>query len=141
MLRNLYDSHGQLHADCCLLCWGRPDSPVCYKDKHVETMVHAAPWYNTYAAHYKEAECFRLAIEEILYDAGVDMIFAGACSCLAATSRQLLEVSGLLAYLPGASNLAQPLQCSSCMDVQASRWRGSVLQKNGSASTASSNSI
>ena len=36
-----------------------------------------APWYNTYAAHYKEAECFRLAIEEMLYDAGADMIFAG----------------------------------------------------------------
>ena len=36
-----------------------------------------APWYNTYAAHYKEAECFRLAVEEMLYDAGADMIFAG----------------------------------------------------------------
>ena len=33
--------------------------------------------YNTYIAHYKEAECFRLAIEHLLYDAGVDMIFAG----------------------------------------------------------------
>lgn len=36
-----------------------------------------APWYNTYIAHYKEAECFRVAIENMLYDAGVDMVFSG----------------------------------------------------------------
>ncbi|KAK9805338.1 hypothetical protein WJX73_003577 [Symbiochloris irregularis] len=36
-----------------------------------------APWYNTYIAHYKEAECFRLAFEDELYHAGVDMVFAG----------------------------------------------------------------
>ena len=34
--------------------------------------------YNTYIAHYKEAECFRIALEGVLYKAGVDMIFAGA---------------------------------------------------------------
>ncbi len=33
--------------------------------------------YNTYIAHYKEAECFRLDMEKILYDAGVDMVFSG----------------------------------------------------------------
>lgn len=40
--------------------------------------------YNTYIAHYKEAECFRVAIENMLYDAGVDMVFSGGHMCLLA---------------------------------------------------------
>ena len=28
--------------------------------------------------HYKEMECHRQALEQVLFDAGVDMIFAGA---------------------------------------------------------------
>ncbi|KAJ0818362.1 putative phosphoric monoester hydrolase [Helianthus annuus] len=35
------------------------------------------PWYNTYAAHYKEVECMRVALEELLYNAGVDIVFNG----------------------------------------------------------------
>ena len=111
----------------------------------------AAPWYNTYAAHYKvcaeltqhilqharharkcaarqpfqralaggacaspagggpvravlccgeaqrgvqEAECFRLAIEEMLYDAGADMIFAGVQQLHEAASRLLAPALG-----------------------------------------------
>ncbi|PWA96614.1 purple acid phosphatase 15 [Artemisia annua] len=35
------------------------------------------PWYNTYVSHYKEVECMRVAMEELLYNAGVDIIFNG----------------------------------------------------------------
>ncbi|XP_076882939.1 purple acid phosphatase 15-like [Bidens hawaiensis] len=35
------------------------------------------PWYNSYVSHYKEAECMRAAMEEMLYNAGVDIIFNG----------------------------------------------------------------
>ncbi len=37
-----------------------------------------APWYHNYIAHYKEAACHQLAVERLLYDAGVDMVFTGA---------------------------------------------------------------
>ncbi|KAM1234249.1 hypothetical protein ACFX2J_003859 [Malus domestica] len=35
------------------------------------------PWYSTYEAHYREAECMRLEIEELLYSYGVDIVFNG----------------------------------------------------------------
>lgn len=35
------------------------------------------PWYSTYNAHYKEAECMRLEMEELLYSYGVDLVFNG----------------------------------------------------------------
>ncbi|KAJ3671903.1 hypothetical protein LUZ60_007982 [Juncus effusus] len=36
-----------------------------------------APWYSTYRSHYKEAECMRVEMEEILYSYGVDVVFNG----------------------------------------------------------------
>lgn len=33
--------------------------------------------YNTYIAHYKELECMRISLEPLLYEYGVDIIFAG----------------------------------------------------------------
>ncbi|CAL4928389.1 unnamed protein product [Urochloa decumbens] len=36
-----------------------------------------APWYTTYKAHYREAECMRVEMEELLYTAGVDVVFTG----------------------------------------------------------------
>ncbi|CAA7400609.1 unnamed protein product [Spirodela intermedia] len=36
-----------------------------------------APWYSTYRAHYREAECMRIEMEELLYSHGVDIIFNG----------------------------------------------------------------
>lgn len=36
-----------------------------------------APWYSTYRAHYREAECMRLEMEELLYTYGVDIVFNG----------------------------------------------------------------
>ncbi|KAI5650641.1 hypothetical protein M9H77_36646 [Catharanthus roseus] len=35
------------------------------------------PWYSTFTAHYREAECMRVAMEEILYNYGVDIVFNG----------------------------------------------------------------
>lgn len=35
------------------------------------------PWYSTYVAHYREAECMRVEMEEILYKYGVDIVFNG----------------------------------------------------------------
>ncbi|XP_044484719.1 purple acid phosphatase 15-like [Mangifera indica] len=35
------------------------------------------PWYSTYTAHYREAECMRVAMEELLYKYGVDIVFNG----------------------------------------------------------------
>ncbi|KAM7253315.1 hypothetical protein ACFE04_025933 [Oxalis oulophora] len=36
-----------------------------------------APWYSTYKAHYREVECMRVAMEELLYQYGVDLVFSG----------------------------------------------------------------
>ncbi|GAB4851891.1 Purple acid phosphatase 15 [Ancistrocladus abbreviatus] len=35
------------------------------------------PWYTTYKAHYREVECMRVEMEELLYSYGVDVIFNG----------------------------------------------------------------
>lgn len=35
------------------------------------------PWYSSYKAHYREAECMRVEMEELLYSYGVDIIFNG----------------------------------------------------------------
>ncbi|KAJ9555549.1 hypothetical protein OSB04_010163 [Centaurea solstitialis] len=45
------------------------------------------PWYNTYVSHYKEVECMRVALEELLYDAGIDIIFNGHVHAYERTNR------------------------------------------------------
>ncbi|GMH25847.1 hypothetical protein Nepgr_027690 [Nepenthes gracilis] len=35
------------------------------------------PWYSSYKAHYREVECMRVAMEELLYSYGVDIVFTG----------------------------------------------------------------
>ncbi|KAL6526667.1 Purple acid phosphatase 15 [Orobanche gracilis] len=35
------------------------------------------PWYTTYTAHYREAECMKVAMEDLLYEYGVDIVFNG----------------------------------------------------------------
>lgn len=42
----------------------------------VIVLLHA-PWYNTNEAHQGEGESMRQAMEELLYDARVDLVFAG----------------------------------------------------------------
>lgn len=39
-------------------------------------LIHA-PWYNSNSAHKGEGESMRLAMEEMLYNAGVDIVYAG----------------------------------------------------------------
>lgn len=48
-----------------------------------------APWYTTYKAHYREAECMRVEMEELLYAYGVDVVFTGHVSL----RRRLLSTS------------------------------------------------
>ncbi|GJN22669.1 hypothetical protein PR202_gb10257 [Eleusine coracana subsp. coracana] len=36
-----------------------------------------APWYSTYKAHYREVECMRVEMEELLYSYSVDIVFTG----------------------------------------------------------------
>ncbi|RDX65612.1 Purple acid phosphatase 15, partial [Mucuna pruriens] len=35
------------------------------------------PWYSSYEAHYREAECMRVEVEGLLYSYGVDIVFNG----------------------------------------------------------------
>ncbi|XP_062147699.1 purple acid phosphatase 15 [Alnus glutinosa] len=35
------------------------------------------PWYSSYKAHYREVECMRVAMEDLLYTHGVDIVFNG----------------------------------------------------------------
>ncbi|KAJ7549714.1 hypothetical protein O6H91_04G020100 [Diphasiastrum complanatum] len=39
--------------------------------------VFHPPWYNSYAFHYREVECMRQSMEELLYKYGVDAVFTG----------------------------------------------------------------
>lgn len=39
-----------------------------------------APWYSTYTAHYREVECMRVEMEELLYNYGVDIVLNGHVS-------------------------------------------------------------
>jgi hypothetical protein len=41
-----------------------------------------APWYNSYRAHYREQECMRQQMEDLLYQYGVDVSFNGHVSYL-----------------------------------------------------------
>ncbi|EFJ16756.1 hypothetical protein SELMODRAFT_72909, partial [Selaginella moellendorffii] len=54
------------------------------------------PWYNSYSSHYREVECMRLEMEELLYNAGVDIVFNGH------VNPSLFSIStGILGVLPG----------------------------------------
>ena len=46
------------------------------KTPWVVVLLHA-PWYNTNTAHQGEGESMRIAMEELLYNARVDVVFAG----------------------------------------------------------------
>lgn len=35
------------------------------------------PWYSSYTSHYREAECMMVAMEDLLYSYGVDIVFNG----------------------------------------------------------------
>ncbi|KAJ8755353.1 hypothetical protein K2173_019151 [Erythroxylum novogranatense] len=49
-------------------------------DKNLTPWLVAAwhpPWYSTFKAHYKEAECMRMEMEDLMYKYGVDIVFNG----------------------------------------------------------------
>ncbi|XP_065616749.1 purple acid phosphatase 22-like [Quercus suber] len=46
------------------------------KTPWVVVLLHA-PWYNTNTAHQGEGDSMRIAMEELLYNARVDVVFAG----------------------------------------------------------------
>ncbi|KAH9680769.1 Purple acid phosphatase 15 [Citrus sinensis] len=49
-------------------------------DREVTPWLIAAwhpPWYSTYSAHYREVECMRVEMEDLLYHYGVDIVFNG----------------------------------------------------------------
>ncbi|XVF65207.1 hypothetical protein PTKIN_Ptkin09bG0228700 [Pterospermum kingtungense] len=45
------------------------------------------PWYSTYKEHYREAECMRLAMEDLLYQHGVDIVFNGQVNAYERSNR------------------------------------------------------
>ncbi|XP_024519500.1 purple acid phosphatase 23 [Selaginella moellendorffii] len=45
------------------------------------------PWYNSYSSHYREVECMRLEMEELLYNAGVDIVINGHVHAYERTNR------------------------------------------------------
>ncbi|KAK7256037.1 hypothetical protein RIF29_29469 [Crotalaria pallida] len=49
-------------------------------DRSVTPWLVAAwhpPWYSTYESHYREAECMRVEVEDLLYSYFVDIVFSG----------------------------------------------------------------
>ncbi|KAK9160168.1 hypothetical protein Syun_006509 [Stephania yunnanensis] len=49
-------------------------------DRSVTPWLVAAwhpPWYNSYSSHYQEFDCMRQEMEALLYQYGVDIVFAG----------------------------------------------------------------
>lgn len=62
------DQYKWLQAD--LASVDRAETPWVF------ALIHA-PWYNSNSAHKGEGESMRVAIEEILYKARVDVVFAG----------------------------------------------------------------
>ncbi|XP_039050914.1 purple acid phosphatase 15-like [Hibiscus syriacus] len=45
------------------------------------------PWYSTYKEHYREAECMRVEMEELLYKHGVDTVFNGQVNAYERSNR------------------------------------------------------
>jgi Icc-related predicted phosphoesterase len=67
-----FDEHSQQHK------WLEADLGSIDRKKTpwVIVLLHA-PWYNTNNAHQGEGESMRKAMEELLYKARVDVVFAG----------------------------------------------------------------
>lgn len=64
------------------------------------------PWYSSYKAHYREAECMRLEMEELLYSYGVDVVFNGHVS----EQKFNLFLSMYLFIVPGSCCLLDRMQ-------------------------------
>ena len=86
-----HDDEGHRHDDvdaaCLVLPCARRSSPLVAASGMAAVAWAAwlivgwhAPWYTTYKAHYREAECMRVEMEELLYAYGVDVVFTGHVS-------------------------------------------------------------
>lgn len=56
------------------------ENDLSYVDRKLTPWLVAvwhSPWYSSYTAHYREAECMRLEMEELLYKNHVDIVFNG----------------------------------------------------------------
>ncbi|XP_023006281.1 LOW QUALITY PROTEIN: purple acid phosphatase 15-like [Cucurbita maxima] len=54
------------------------------------------PWYSTYTSHYREAECMRVAMEDLLYKYKVDLVFNGhVCPLFVSAAHVILFVHNL----------------------------------------------
>ncbi|KAL1545719.1 Purple acid phosphatase 22 [Salvia divinorum] len=71
-------SYTEFDADSDQYAWLLADLASVDRSKTpwIFALIHA-PWYNTNAAHKGEGESMRIAMENILYKARVDVIFAG----------------------------------------------------------------
>ncbi|KAK3187877.1 hypothetical protein Dsin_027438 [Dipteronia sinensis] len=59
-------------------------------DREVTPWLVAAwqtPWYSTYSSHYREAECMRVEMEDLLYQYGVDIVFNGQVNAYERSNR------------------------------------------------------
>ena len=78
-------------------------------DREVTPWLVAAwqtPWYSTYLAHYREAECMRVEMEDLLYNYGVDIVFNGQVRVLVVfLSRFLVSKYVPLPYAPSLFSL------------------------------------
>lgn len=62
------------------------------------------PWYSSYEAHYREAECMRVEMEDLLYAYGVDIIFNGHVShpnSYVLSIKMVIIHFGLFSYILG----------------------------------------
>lgn len=53
---------------------------LAHVDRSVTPWVIALthpPWYNSYKSHYREFECMRQSMEDLLYKYGVDVMIHG----------------------------------------------------------------
>lgn len=70
-----YDDYRKASAQ---YAWAKAD--LALVDRAVTPWLVAVwhpPWYNSYSAHYREFECMRLEMEDLLYSHGVDVVFTG----------------------------------------------------------------
>ncbi|KAF5752492.1 purple acid phosphatase superfamily protein [Tripterygium wilfordii] len=49
--------------------------------------VWHTPWYSTYKEHYRNAECMRVEMEDLLYAYGVDIVFSGQVNAYERSNR------------------------------------------------------
>eukprot|EP00891_Asterochloris_glomerata_P007273 jgi/Astpho2/7273/fgenesh1_pg.00113_%23_79_t len=76
-----------------------------------------APWYHSYTTHWKEVECMRKAMEQLLYDNGVDIFFSGHIHAYERTNRVFnytLDPCGIAHIMVGDGGDVEGLSVGRC---------------------------